>query len=434
MNLRRIMGLYTAQEKINDYRAQKQRLKELDNIGRELSERFMIQKSIIDGTETLPEAKRNEVFERYDSFLTEQKKEVSKVMNERNRILKSISKLRNDEEIAEALQNIDAIDIATTAYRQGRIQKGVYFDIVKSLTGEPVKYADVIARNRNGQVLILHRVSDYAPNGTVCIPGGHVDPGEDFQTAALREFKEETNLDPIPGMGIRELGEYKSDDAHIKYYEVQVDSTQPVTVDSSEHCFAEWINVEEIPLKPFIFDQGKNILKMLYKPYQLEAVEPLMKALESGKIAPSVFALSFSSLIKKAMGTEEEKPLMPESMDGEVKGKKKAVFPVRDPEKCVEQIMKAVNGNTEVTVGGELNFSEPMNIHEVNYKEAPENNRLTEVEVVFTGNEVDMKRLIEEMKFGFMTGSVQIKTPHEEFMAANENGTDYVGDPVFVDF
>lgn len=432
MNLRKILGLRTTQEKINDYRAQKQRLAEIETIGRELSERFMIQKSMIDEIDSLPENKRSEIFSRYEGFVSEHKKEVTKAMNERNQILKSLSKLKADDEIREALQNIDAIENAALAYRKGRIKKAVYFDIVKSLTGEPVKYADVIARNRDGQILILHRVTDYAPNGTVCIPGGHVDPGEDFQTAALREFKEETNLDPIPGMGIRELGEYRSDDAHIKYYEVQVDSTQPVTVDSSEHCFAEWINIEEIPLKPFIFDQGKNVLKMLYKPHQLQAVQPLMKALDEGKIEPSVFALSFSSLIEKAMDTESEKPLIPESMDGEVK--RKAVFPVRDPERSVEQIMKAVNGNSEVMVGGELKFSRPMNVHEVNYRNDPGNNRLTEVEVVFTGDEVDMKKLIEEMKYGFMVGGVQVKTPHEEFMSVNENGTNYVGDPVFVDF
>ena len=38
------------------------------------------------------------------------------------------------------------------------------------------------------------------------------------------------------------------------------------------------------------------------------------------------------------------------------------------------------------------------------------------------------------MKDNFLRGDgVKIKTSHEEFLAANEHGTDYVGDPIFVE-
>ena len=127
------------------------------------------------------------------------------------------------------------------------------------------------------------------------------------------------------------------------------------------------------------------------------------------------------------------KPLEPESMDGD---KRKVSVPVRDPMKCVETIMKGISGAEEVTVGtnGHLKFVKPLIIHDTRYREDPATNRLTEVEVVFTGDDTDMMRILEEMKYSLMTGPMKVRTPQEEFMAANERGTDYVGDPIFVTF
>lgn len=433
MNLKKFFGIQTAQEKIEDYRNLKSELGKLDLLGQELSDKFSIQKSVIDGVDGLPEQKKSEVFEKYRGFLKEHQKEVTSAVNQRNKILKSLEAYRNDPEVGEACKDIDALDNAELAYREGKMTKQVYFDIVKSITGEPTKYADVVALDKSGRVLILHRVEGFCPTGKVCIPGGHVDPGEDFETAALRELKEETNLDPLPDKGVTYLGEFKNADAHIKYFQVYVDSLQPVTVDASEHCFAEFIEVGQIPLKPFIFEQGKIVLEMLAKPTNIDEVKPLLKALDEGRISEDVFVPSLTSILKKAMDIEAVKPLEPESMDGD---KRKVSVPVRDPMKCVETIMKGISGAEEVTVGtnGHLKFVKPLIIHDTRYREDPSTNRLTEVEIVFTGDDNDMMRILEEMKYSLMTGPMKVRTPQEEFMAANERGTDYVGDPIFVTF
>lgn len=438
MNLKKLLGLQSAQEKIEEYKELKERLGKLDTMGQELTDKFMIQKSIIDDITTVPESKRQETFARYNSFLTEHQKEVAVACNERTKILKSMDKLRNDEAVGRACKDIDLLDTAAQRYKDGTISKSVYFDILKSVSGEPTKYADVLAFNKQGQLLILHRVTDFVPNGTVCIPGGHVDPGEDFKTAALRELKEETNLDPITEAGVKELGEYKSDDAHIKYYQVMVDEMQPVTCDATEHCYHEYIDVGTIPLRPFIFDQGENIMKFLMNPDQEIKLEPLLKALDEGRITPEVFVPAFNQIIKKALDTETAKPLIPESMDGSTKTiatpapTHKAIVPLRDPRKSMEQLMKAISGCTRITVGTDMKFEQPLTIHDVVYKSDPENNRLTEVEILYAGDEVNMRQLLDRMKLGLLNGSMKIRTPHEEFMLANENGTDYVGDAVFV--
>lgn len=431
MNLKHLFRLKTADEKIADYRALKSRLEEVNQIGAELSDKFMIQKSIIDSSDTLPEEKRTEVFSKYEDFMKTHTREVSSLVNERTAILKSIEKMREDEELGETFKNIDALDVAKKAYLSGKIMKSRYFDIVKSITGEPVKYADVVAQDSMGRILILHRVEDFCPTGFVCIPGGHVDPGEDFETAALRELKEETNLDPVGDKGIRYLGEHKTEDAWIKYYGVTVDSSQPVTVDATEHCFFEYIDVGELALKPFIFNQGEIVFEKLMTPTKYESLKPLIKACKNNIIAPSVLNKAVENVLK-AMDTEDAAPLMPESMDGDKK--RIAVLPVRDPKRCVSQIMKAISGQTDVTVGSDLKFTKPLIVHETRYRGEPETNRLMEVEIVYSGEDTDMGHLLNEMKYGLMMGSLKVRTPHEEFMAVNENGTDYVGDPVFVDF
>ena len=427
MNLRRILGLRTIQDKIAEYCSLKERLKEIDFMGKELTEKFSIQKSVVDDIVHIPENKRQDVIARYNAFLKEHQKEVASIMNERMKILKSIEKFHADKDLGEATKNLDAIDRATIEYKRGRIQKKLYFDIVKSISGEPTKYADVVAVDNYGRILILHRVENFVPTGKVCIPGGHVDPGEDFQTAALRELKEETNLDPIPNMGIKELGEYKNKDAHIKYYLVHVDRQQPVTVDASEHCFSEWIGVDEIPFKPFIFDQGKNVMNFMMKPHEMIA-QPLMKALEENRITEEVFKEGIRNIVKKAMDTESEAPLMPESMEGRTK----VIVRVRDPNRCMERIMKAISNNNQITIGDDLQLEEPVQIIEVNYKDDPAKNRLTEAEVIFIGNQSDMKNILGKVRIGLFSGAVKVKTPHEEFMSVNENGTDYVGEPIFV--
>lgn len=440
ISLKKLLGLRSYAEKVEEYKTLKKELAAIDQLGQEMADKFMLQKSIIEDVATLPETKRGEVFERYDEFMRGHQKEVSKACSDRSKILKSLEKLRNDEEVGKACRDIDLLDNAAQRYKEGKLMKSAYFDIIKSVTGEPVKYADVLAFNSKGQLLILHRVTDFTPNGMVCIPGGHVDPGEDFKTAALRELKEETNLDPVPEVGVKELGEFKSDEAHIKYYQVQVDDTQPVTVDATEHCFHEFIDIAQVPLKPFIFEQGKIVMEFLMQPAQKVMAMPILKALGEGRITHTAFEKAMENILNKAMDTEDAKPLMSESMDGETKTvddnvvRGKVILPVRDPKRSIERTFKAISGCTDICVGSEIKLAKAVEVCSVNYKSDPGNNRLTEVEIEFVGDEVDMRQLLDRMKMGMLNGSMKIRTPHDEFMLANENGTDYVGDAVFVPF
>ena len=85
MNLKKFLGIQSTQEKVEDYRKLKGQLANLETLGQELSDKFSIQKSVIDGVDGLPEEKKSEVFEKYRGFLKEHQKEVSSAVNERNK-------------------------------------------------------------------------------------------------------------------------------------------------------------------------------------------------------------------------------------------------------------------------------------------------------------------------------------------------------------
>lgn len=58
---------------------------------------------------------------------------------------------------------------------------------------EAAKFANMVMVTDGGKLLVLER-SDPDWPGIAC-PGGHVEPGESFVRAAVREVKEETGLD-----------------------------------------------------------------------------------------------------------------------------------------------------------------------------------------------------------------------------------------------
>ncbi len=51
----------------------------------------------------------------------------------------------------------------------------------------------IILENHEGKILVGKRKGSHSPYYS--IPGGHLDPGETFEAGAVREIKEETDLD-----------------------------------------------------------------------------------------------------------------------------------------------------------------------------------------------------------------------------------------------
>lgn len=290
MNLKKIFNLQTASEKVAEYRSLLKRSEEItaktEGLAREFADNSQVLKSIsvLDNDEKVIGEKR------YNDFLSEHTKKVVALQKEREKVFKSLAALQKDEEISEALSDIYVLHQAKAAWKSGKITKSAYDDIMKAKTGK-VKYADVLLF-RGNKLLILQRAGEeYSYSPDWCIPGGHVDDGEDFREAAKRELFEETGID-VPEDTLIEVGVAKTKNAEIHYFMGHVDDESPafVVVDGAEEVGSAWIEpATELDDYDFIFDMKLNIKKILgleLKPTQFEIIA---KAFQEGKVTAEVF-------------------------------------------------------------------------------------------------------------------------------------------------
>jgi 8-oxo-dGTP pyrophosphatase MutT (NUDIX family) len=153
------------------------------------------------------------------------------------------------------------------------------------LTRNGRKGAGVLAINEEGCVLLGRRWND----GMIATPGGHVDDGESFEEAALREFREETGL---TGKGLSEIlhETYRGYDS--KTY--LVDSFRGKLKSNGELIGLKWYHMSDIPwdnLTDYTRDAIANCLKQkLSKSNDLElmvANEELQKNIIRSGNAPA---------------------------------------------------------------------------------------------------------------------------------------------------
>ena len=292
LNLKALLGLQTQKEKIDEYKGLLKKEREIKQEVDSLAENYSLQKSQYDslrGSDNVEAAMKAESC--FSEFLKQQSKDLMSVYNRRNSIQKSIERLENDEDFAEMAKDIRHLFECRELWKQGLIKKSVYFDLFKAKQGK-VQFADVLVF-RGDKLLILNRVGE---RGTVsndwCIPGGHVDPGENFLQAAKRELFEETGIDMSESLLIP-VGKYipKRKGIEIHYFMCHIDDQTPVNilVDAEEKTGSEWINPHtELDLYNFIFDMKDNLKRILgiEVPDEFQLV---MKSFKDRKISKEVF-------------------------------------------------------------------------------------------------------------------------------------------------
>jgi ADP-ribose pyrophosphatase YjhB (NUDIX family) len=174
-----------------------------------------------------------------------------------------------------------------------KIKKSFESELFKA---NKIKYSDNLVFNEKGQLLLLKRseVIDFMP-GHFALPGGHVDPGEDFETAAKRELFEESG---IKSENTLEVGEFENDDVHIKYYRTDVVDVEPV-LEEREAWSYEWVDPTKLDeCNPMMDNMRDNIIKILYP--EKHKIITIKKSFESGEISESVKDELLKSVIEKA--------------------------------------------------------------------------------------------------------------------------------------
>lgn len=112
----------------------------------------------------------------------------------------------------------------------------------------------VILVNPDGHVLIGKREGSHAPYFS--IPGGYLESGESFETAAIREVKEETGLDivnPTVLCVVNNLETYKAEGLHvISVCLLAKDFSGNLALREPEKCSGwQWCDASNLPQPHF---------------------------------------------------------------------------------------------------------------------------------------------------------------------------------------
>lgn len=289
VNLKKLFYLQTAEQKVSEYKELLRRSEKIEARTEELANEFAERSQVLKSFSLLDKDEREISEKKYNEFLKEHTSRVAQLQKDRDKVFKAIAAFQKDEDIAEAIADVYAVHVAKKAWKSKKLSKSAYDDIMKAKTGV-VKYADVLLF-RGGKLLILQRAGEhmnYTPDW--CIPGGHVDEGEDFRTAAQRELFEETGID-VPEDTLMEVGVAKTKNAEIHYFMGHVDDESPafVVVDGEEEIGSMWIDPDtELEDYDFIFDMKDNIKKILGLEVQPSPVEIVMKAFQEKKVTEDV--------------------------------------------------------------------------------------------------------------------------------------------------
>lgn len=290
MNIKKFLGLQSKEDKIQEYKQLLEKSYKNSLRVDELAAEFSEQNSVLKSISTLSDEDRKEVEERNKKFISDHVKNISEAYKEKTSIEKSMIKLENDVEIVDILKDMKSLYDFKIMYKDKQISKSIYNDIIKAKTGK-VRYADVLLF-RGSKLLILQRAGDQGNHTDEwCIPGGHVDAGEDFRTAAQRELLEETGID-IPEDILFETAVATGKDFEIHYFIGHVSEETPafVVVDSEEEIGSAWIEPgTELDDYEFIFDMKDNLKRILGLEQKPSNLIKIQKAYFNGDISEEVF-------------------------------------------------------------------------------------------------------------------------------------------------
>ena len=271
--IRQIIGLETDEEKLFQYESLKEEYDEVSSRLDFLADSFLLEKGLYEkriadeGNYVI----QSRITDRWNNFKELQKKDVQETKRRFDKLSKSIDDL--EKSLKDKIDELKLFNTIKKAYKSGILGLEDYNESLKKLTKNKVtKYADFLLFNESGELLLLKRSTwEDDHQGAWVIPGGHVDMGEDFESAAIRELWEESGFRANDVMNV---GNYVDNKCHIEYFQGSVNTKeQSPLLDVNESRDYRWVNLNDLDDYNMIFNMKDNIKKIL----KLETIKTNIK-------------------------------------------------------------------------------------------------------------------------------------------------------------
>lgn len=207
-----------------------------------------------------------------------------------------ISKPKGDEKDEFKKSVEDSFQLIEKAFNEGVVDAEVYLKALEAKETalyevELKQYANALVRNEDGELLFIKRSNmDTLCPGEWALPGGKIEMDEDPKAAALRELKEETNLD---GLDAILLGKVVTENAVCYYYEVEVENINIIVLDEENDNYqfmsdGEWLGIDLLlDLKEHLLDLLTSGIKKALDSIQKRKFDRVMREFADGKLKTS---------------------------------------------------------------------------------------------------------------------------------------------------
>ncbi len=248
-------SLYKSQQGVLEKRKEYNQNLNIYNQNKDYFSKSSTGKPILENIET----KFKQYQSNFISFLKNQEQEQNKIQKSIDKIYQNNPDLKYLSEYSQFISENkfhELIVTLTKGYQNGFVEKSKVLDL-KSFKRIDFKkgsvyvkdsrthFGDCIVINEFNEILLLKRnkLDDFEA-AKYCLPGGHVEEGEDFQYAALRELEEETGIKATHAIS---SGNYLDNKVVIHYFTVKVKKDEcNIFLEEREHQQYEWVPLSKI--------------------------------------------------------------------------------------------------------------------------------------------------------------------------------------------
>lgn len=122
-----------------------------------------------------------------------------------------------------------------------------------------------VVLRKAGKILFVLREHTGYRDGTYCLPSGHVEEGENFITAAIRETQEEVGVTVARNNMRLVYTMHRQSEKDIRldlFFEADEWEGEPVNNEPHKHGEIKWLSIQEVAKEP-IMDYQAAVLKAI---------------------------------------------------------------------------------------------------------------------------------------------------------------------------